>query len=220
MGSQGIGGVTLKLATSLDGRIATAAGESRWITGPEARAEAHRLRAAHDAVLVGIGTALADDPELTVRLEGFLGVQPARVVLDSRQRLSCTAKLVQTATAVPTYVVTTASPSPDLVALGVRVLQVKAVGDGRPELAAALAALKVEGLERVMVEGGGEVAGAFLRCGLVERIEWFRAPVLLGAEGRPGIGALAVNELKAAPRFRRTEVRPVGVDLWETYERV
>jgi diaminohydroxyphosphoribosylaminopyrimidine deaminase/5-amino-6-(5-phosphoribosylamino)uracil reductase len=212
-------GVTLKLATSLDGRIATAAGESRWITGPEARAEAHRLRAAHDAVLVGIETALADDPELTVRLDGYRGPQPARVVLDSRQRLVCTSKLVQTAKAVPTYVVTTMAPSPELLACGVRVLQVKAVGDGRPELEATLAALKNEGLGRILVEGGGQVTGAFLRRGLVERIEWFRAPLVLGAEGRPGIGALAVNELAAAPRFRRTEVRPVGADLWERYER-
>jgi diaminohydroxyphosphoribosylaminopyrimidine deaminase/5-amino-6-(5-phosphoribosylamino)uracil reductase len=212
--------VTLKLATSLDGRIATGAGESRWITGPEARAEGHRLRAAHDAVLVGIETALADDPELTVRLDGYEGRQPARVVLDSRQRLHCTAKLVQTARAVPTYVITTTPPSDDLLACGVRVLTVNPVGDGRPELRAALEALRNEGLERVLVEGGGQVAGAFLRCGLVQRIEWFRAPMVLGAEGRPGIGALAVSELADAPRFRRTEVRPVGVDLWETYERV
>lgn len=220
MGSRDIGGVTLKLATSLDGRIATATGESRWITGPQARAEAHRLRAAHDAVLVGIETALADDPELTVRLEGYVGRQPARVVLDSRQRLHCTAKLVQTARAVPTYVVATTPPSPDLVACGVRVLTVKPVGDGRPELPAALEALREEGLERVLVEGGGQVAGAFLRCGLVERIEWFRAPLVLGAEGRPGIGALAISELADAPRFKRTEVRLVGDDLWETYERL
>jgi diaminohydroxyphosphoribosylaminopyrimidine deaminase/5-amino-6-(5-phosphoribosylamino)uracil reductase len=219
MSAQASGGVTLKLATSLDGRIATATGESRWITGPEARAEAHRLRAAHDAVLIGVGTALADDPELTVRLDGYQGPQPARVVLDSRQRLHGTAKLVQTARAVPTYVVTCGPPSPELLASGVRVLSVKAVGDGRPELASALQALKSEGLDRVMVEGGGEVAGAFLRCGLVRRIEWFRAPVVLGAEGRPGIGALAVNGLAEAPRFRRTEVRPVGADLWESYER-
>ena len=212
-------GVTLKLATSLDGRIATAAGESRWITGSEARTEVHRLRAAHDAVLVGIETALADDPELTVRLEGYDGPQPVRVVLDSRQRLQCTAKLVQTARAIPTYIVTTSPPSSDLLACGVRVLTVEAVGDGRPELEATLRALKDEGLERVMVEGGGQVAGAFLRCGLVDRIEWFRASVVLGAEGRPGIGALAVSELAEAPRFRRTEVRPVGADLWETYER-
>jgi len=213
-------GVTLKLATSLDGRIATGSGVSRWITGPEARAEVHRLRADHDAVLVGIETALADDPELTVRLDGYDGRQPARVVLDSRQRLPCTAKLVQSARAVPTYVITTIPASGDLLACGVRVLMVKAVGDGRPELEAALEALRKEGLQRVLVEGGGQVAGAFLRRGLVERIEWFRAPIVLGAEGRPGIGALAVSELEAAPRFRRTEVRPVGVDLWERYERV
>lgn len=213
-------GVTLKLATSLDGRIATATGESRWITGPEARAEVHRLRALHDAVLAGIETVLADDPELTVRLDGFAGRQPARVVLDSRQRLPLTAKLVQTARAVPTYVVCTAEPSPALMAAGVRVLRVEAVGDGRPELEATLEVLRGAGLLNVMVEGGGQVAGSFLRCGLVDRIEWFRAPVLLGAEGRPGVGSLAISELAAAPRFRRTEARPVGVDLWERYERV
>lgn len=212
--------VTLKLATSLDGRIATGTGESRWITGPEARAEVHRLRAVHDAVLVGIETALADDPELTVRLDGFRGRQPARVVLDSRQRLSRKAKLVQTARTVPTYVITTGPPSAELTDSGVRVLRVKAVGDGRPELEAAIHALRAEGLEQVMVEGGGQVAGGFLRCGLVDRIEWFRAPIVLGAEGRPGVGAMAVSELASAPRFRRTEARPVGADLWERYERV
>src|SRR3954453_10464598 len=103
-------GVTLKLATSLDGRIATAGGESRWITGEAAREQAHRLRAAHDAVLVGVETALADDPELTVRLAGYNGPQPARVVLDSRQRLRLESKLVATAREVPTYVVATTEP--------------------------------------------------------------------------------------------------------------
>jgi diaminohydroxyphosphoribosylaminopyrimidine deaminase/5-amino-6-(5-phosphoribosylamino)uracil reductase len=213
-------GVTLKLATSLDGRIATATGESRWITGPQARAEVHRLRAGHDAVLIGVETALADDPELTVRLDGHSGPQPARVVLDSRQRIDPTAKLVRTAGAVPTYVVTTSEPSAALVAAGVRVLRVEAVGDGRPELAAALAALRAEGLERILVEGGGQVAAGFLRCGLVDRVEWFRAPIVLGGEGRPAIAALAVGELQAAPRFRRVEVLTVGDDLWERYERL
>jgi diaminohydroxyphosphoribosylaminopyrimidine deaminase/5-amino-6-(5-phosphoribosylamino)uracil reductase len=212
--------VTLKLATSLDGRIATASGESRWITGQQARAAAHGLRAAHDAVLVGVETALADDPELTVRLDGFSGRQPGRVVLDSRQRLPLAARLVQTARAVPTYLVTTAEPDPALVEAGVMVLQVKAVGDGRPELEATLAALAAHGLDRILVEGGGQVAGSFLRCGLVRTIEWFRAPLLLGGEGRPAVGALALSALADAPRFRRTEVRPVGEDLWESYERL
>src|SRR5579871_1062468 len=143
-------GVTLKLATSLDGRIATATGESRWITGPEARHAAHVLRAAHDAVLVGIETALADDPELTVRLEGFKGRPPARVVLDSRLRLPVSAKMVRTAREVPTYVVTVGEPDAALTEAGVTVLQVEAVGDGRPELHATLRALAAHGLNRVM----------------------------------------------------------------------
>jgi diaminohydroxyphosphoribosylaminopyrimidine deaminase/5-amino-6-(5-phosphoribosylamino)uracil reductase len=213
-------GVTLKLATSLDGRIATASGESRWITGPDSRAAAHRLRAAHDAVLVGVETALADDPELTVRLEGYSGPQPARVVLDSRQRLPITAKLVQSAGLVPTYVVTTTAPDAALVDAGVRVLQVEAVGDGRPDLEAVLEVLGAYGLGAIMVEGGGQVAGSFLRCGLVNRLEWFRAPMVLGGEGRPGVGALALTALANAPRFRRVDARPVGDDLWESYEKV
>src|SRR5204863_23262 len=126
--------VTLKLATSLDGRIATAAGESRWITGEAAREQAHRLRAEHDAVLVGVETALADDPELTVRLPGYNGRQPARVVLDSGQRLRPDCKLVATAREVPTYVVATSEPERVLVEAGVVVLTVRAVGEDRPEL--------------------------------------------------------------------------------------
>ncbi len=213
-------GVTLKLATSLDGRIATAAGESRWITGPEARAEVHRLRAAGDAVLVGVGTALADDPELTVRLEGFHGPQPSRVVLDSRLRTPPTSKLVQTARAIPTYIVCVDGDDTELARAGVKVIRVKAGLEGRPDVDAALAALQAEGLRRLLLEGGGQAAASFLRAGRVERIEWFSAPMILGAEGRPGIGEMGLGPLAAAPRFRRTEVRSVGADLWERYERL
>lgn len=213
-------GVTLKLATSLDGRIATASGESRWITGAQARLEVHRLRADSDAVIVGLGTVLADDPELTVRLEGFSGGQPARVVLDSRLRTPLTAKLVQTARSVPTYIVSLQRPSPGLTEAGVTVIRVHSGADGRPDLGEAVSALESAGLGRLFVEGGGQTAASFLRAGLVDRIEWFRAPMLLGAEGRPAIGDLGVDELTAAPRFGRTQVRSVGADLWERYERL
>jgi len=211
--------VTLKLATSLDGRIATAAGESRWITGERSREQVHRLRAAHDAVLIGIETALADDPELTVRLPGYNGRQPARVVLDSRQRLTPECKLVQTARETPTYVIATEDPAPALIEAGVRVLTARAVGEDRPELKTVVQALAAEGLSDLFVEGGGQVAGSFLRCGLVDAIEWFRAPILIGGEGRPGVGALAVAALAEAPHFRRVEVSQLGEDLWERYSR-
>lgn len=211
--------VTLKLATSLDGRIATASGESRWITGEASREAVHRLRADHDAVVVGIETALADDPELTVRLPGFNGRQPARVVLDSRQRLSPGSRLVQTARDIPTFVVATTPPEPALIEAGVRVLTVRAIGEDRPELRTVVEALAGEGLSRLFVEGGGQVAASFLRCGLVDALEWFRAPILIGGEGRPGVGALAIAALADAHHFRRTEVTPLGDDLWERYER-
>jgi diaminohydroxyphosphoribosylaminopyrimidine deaminase/5-amino-6-(5-phosphoribosylamino)uracil reductase len=211
--------VTLKLATSLDGRIATATGESRWITGPEAREAVHRLRSEHDAVLVGVETALADDPELTVRLSGYQGSQPARVVLDSRQRLADGCKLVATARDTPTYLISTTPPEPRLLEAGVKVLQVDALGEERPDLSDVLAALAAEGLNRIFVEGGGQVAASFLRCGLVDRLEWFRAPMIIGGEGRPGVGSLALAALSDAPKLRRLDVRPLGPDLWERYER-
>ena len=212
--------ITLKLATSLDGRIATASGESRWITGEDARAAVHRLRAAHDAVVVGVETALADDPELTVRTPGYSGPQPARVVLDSRQRLADGCKLVATARDIPTYVVATGPAQGRLTAAGVRVLTVPALGEDRPELASVVRALAAEGLSRLFVEGGGQVAASFLRCGLVDALEWFRAPLVIGGEGRPAVGALALTALSGAPRFKRIDVQALGPDIWERYARI
>jgi diaminohydroxyphosphoribosylaminopyrimidine deaminase/5-amino-6-(5-phosphoribosylamino)uracil reductase len=211
--------VTLKLATSLDGRIATASGESRWITGQESRAQGHWLRAAHDVVLVGVETAIADDPELTVRLDGYAGRQPVRVVLDSRQRLPPGGKLARTANAAPTFVISSSAPTPALVKLGVRVLQVAGDAWNRVDPSAAVAALASEGLRSILIEGGGQVAASFLRAGLVDAIEWFRAPILLGAEGRSGVGDLAVAALCEAPHYRRAEVSQLGNDLWERYVR-
>lgn len=180
-------------------------------------------------MLIGIETALADDPELTVRLNDHDGPQPARVVLDSHGRLPATSKLVRTAGAVATYVVrlhhppssprSTGGPKPHGSGSGVRVIEVIAGSDGRPALEPALDALRSVGLDDVLVEGGGQVAASFLRAGLVNRIEWFRAPIVLGSEGRPCLGALEIGRLAAAPRFRRVGVETLGSDLWERYER-
>jgi len=204
--------VTLKLATSLDGRIATASGESRWITGEAARLEGHRLRAAHDAVLVGVETVLADDPELTVRLPGRPVDQPLRVVLDSRLRTPPTARVA----VGDTLILTASAPVP---VGGATVEQVESP-DGRPSPAAVLAALRRKGAASVLIEGGGQVAASFLRAGLVDRLEWFRAPILLGGEGRPCVATLELARLSDAPRFRRLAVEPCGDDLWERYERI
>jgi diaminohydroxyphosphoribosylaminopyrimidine deaminase/5-amino-6-(5-phosphoribosylamino)uracil reductase len=204
--------VTLKLATSLDGRIATASGESRWITGEAARLEGHRLRAAHDAILVGVETVLHDDPELTARLPGRAVDQPLRVVLDSRLRTPATAKLA----GENTLILTAAPPAPVGAA---RVRQVEAE-DGRPSIPAVLRALDSAGVASLLIEGGGQVAAAFLRAGAVDRLEWFRAPILLGAEGRPCVAALALAKLADAPKFRRLGAAPAGDDLWERYDRL
>lgn len=240
--------VTLKLATSLDGRIAAASGESRWITGEAAREQVHRLRAQHQMILVGIGTALADDPELTVRLPGYVGQQPARVVLDSRQRLPVTSKLVQTAHRIPTIVVAATPAREDLLAAGVVVIAPETVSAERLDpdeiievlpasqesVAAQLEALAESGVVQIedvkratrtgepfslLIEGGGQVAASFLKAGLVDAIEWFRAPIVLGDEGRPAVGAMEINALGDAPRFRRVAVEELGPDLWERYER-
>lgn len=203
--------VTLKLATSLDGRIATASGESKWITGEAARLEGHRLRAAHDAILVGIGTVLADDPSLTARLPGRPVDQPLRVILDSGLRTPETAQVLVDD---PALILTATPPRPMGTA---RVEQVAGQGE-RPSPQAALEAMARAGCSSVLIEGGGQVAASFLREGLVDRIEWFRAPILLGGEGRPCVAGLALANLASAPKFRRLSVAPVGDDLWERYE--
>lgn len=204
--------VTLKLATSLDGRIATASGESQWITGEAARLEGHRLRAAHDAILVGVETVLHDDPELTARLPGRSVDQPLRVVLDSRLRTPQTAKLARE----NTLILTVAEPHP------VGAAEVKRVeaDDGRPAIPAILRALKAAGAKSVLIEGGGQVAASFLRAGFVDALEWFRAPILLGGDGRSCVASLALAKLADAPKFRRLGVEPVGDDLWERYARL
>ena len=237
--------VTLKIATSLDGRIATASGESKWITGEAARDEVHRLRAAHDAVLVGSGTVLADNPELTVRLEGYEGPQPLRVVADARGRVRLAdGKLFNPSVGEPLSVLvvrrnsltlyyqehgqtlpnerqvgsllplveTEAIVAPERIlssitnAVRLRIEMDKIVLPWNPEV-------------RVLLEGGGQLAASFFRANLIDRIEWFRAPIVLGGEGKPAIAALELAKLADAPRFKRVAVREIGDDLWESYER-
>jgi diaminohydroxyphosphoribosylaminopyrimidine deaminase/5-amino-6-(5-phosphoribosylamino)uracil reductase len=186
--TQGIPYVALKLALSLDGRIASRTGASKWVTGPEARARVHLLRAQQDAVAVGIGTVLADDPRLTVR--DAPGHSPLRVIFDTKLRLPTTARLVQSARDVPTWVIcTTDAPSSaeaQLVERGVEVLRAPPSAEGRIDPIAGLRLLATRGVVRVMVEGGAELAGSILAGGVVDELHAFIAPILLGPRGRPG----------------------------------
>ena len=215
--------VALKLASTLDGRIATAAGESKWITSPAARARAHLLRARHDAVLVGAGTALADDPHLDVRLPGLEGLKPLRVVLDGKPSLPPGHDLVAGAGNRPSCLVT----ADDLPAerlrpyrdAGLQVLQVGRDPQGRLDLQAALTALGGLGLTRVLVEGGGVLAAALLKADLVDRLHWFRASKVIGAEGRPAVADLGPETLAEAPAFERCAIEFLGPDLLESHRR-
>ncbi|MDP3492713.1 MAG: RibD family protein [Hyphomonadaceae bacterium] len=215
--------VTLKLATSLDGRIALANGQSKWITGEAARAEVHRLRASHDAVIVGSETVLADDPELTARIDPMPAKQPLRVVADSRGRVPASAKLFSTLEMGPVAIATLETmdlerwPSTQ----GLQFWMLPAgEGSGSVSLIEMMNSAKRAGVASMMIEGGGQLAASFVRAGLVDRIEWFRAPVLLGGDGRPCLGELGLEQLELAPKFTRTGVREVGVDLWESYARL
>ena len=215
--------VTLKLASTLDGRIATKSGESRWITGEESRARAHLLRANHDAVMVGGGTALLDDPRLDVRLPGLERRNPTRVVLDSRLRLPLTHDLVVRAGDQRTILVTRHDAETERLeayrGAGVESEQVEPDESGRVSLPAALGALAQHGITRLLVEGGGELAAALLRANLVDRLVCFRAPSLIGGDGVPVAAGFGLEQLAEAPRFRLLSSETVGEDRLEHYER-
>ncbi len=215
--------VTLKLATSLDGRIGTKQGESRWITGPAARARGHLLRARHDAILVGSGTAVADDPRLDARLPGLGAASPVRVVLDGRLRLPLTHDLVTRAARQPTWLITrNDGAGPRLRAYqdaGVEVIPVELDDEGNLSLRAALQALGGRGMTRVLVEGGGRVAAGLLRSGLVDRLVWFHGPKIIGGDGIPAVTGFGLEALAEAPTFVPSGVARLGDDLVETYVR-
>ena len=203
----------LKMATSLDGRIALSNGDSKWITGPSARQAVQGLRARYDAILIGSGTALADDPELTCRLEGYAGRPKVRVVLDRRLRLPLTSKLAATAQDVPTWVVTDeVGPKAEALAdRGVEIITASSTNIGQ--------VLADRGLTRVLIEGGGDVAASFLKAELVDEIAWFRAPVVIGGDGLPVAGALMATHLPAVPAFRRIESLVFGADTLDILAR-
>ncbi len=206
--------VTLKLGTSLDSRIATGAGESRWITGPEARALVHRMRGRTDAVMVGSGTALADDPALTARRGERVVGRPVRVLVDSRLRVPVGARIYDFAEGARTMVLTRKSAR----GRGVRESRGAELFDlpgppGGIDLVAGMRALAGAGLTSVLVEGGGGLAAALVREDLVDEIHWMVAPRLIGGDGLPALGDLRLGELERAPRLDWVHVGRLGADI-------
>ncbi len=215
--------VTLKVASTLDGRIATRSGESQWITGPAARARGNLLRATHDAIMVGSGTAVADNPRLDVRLPGLSQRSPLRVVLDGRLRLPLEQDLVVRAAEQPSLLFTRDCAERSRLQkfrdAGVEVVEI-AGGEAQPlPLADVLQTLGTRGVTRLLLEGGGALAGSFLGAGLVDRIAWFRSGGIIGGDGLAAVGGFGLDRLADIRQFSLQASYALAGDRLEIYQR-
>ncbi|WP_421781335.1 bifunctional diaminohydroxyphosphoribosylaminopyrimidine deaminase/5-amino-6-(5-phosphoribosylamino)uracil reductase RibD [Kiloniella litopenaei] len=215
--------VTLKVATTLDGRIATKSGQSKWITGNAARHAGHMLRVRNDAILVGSGTAVIDNPRLDVRLPGLTKQSPTRVVMDGRLRLPLTHDLVARAKEHKTILMTfRENDSSRLSAYedaGVKICLIDKDKDGYISPKEVLKALGEQGITRVLVEGGSHIIGSLLKDDLVDRIVWFRASKIIGGDGLSVTTGFGLEDLSLAPRFTLSNVAKLGDDMMESYRR-
>ncbi len=209
--------VTLKIAASIDGRVATASGHSRWITSEPARRLGHLLRAKHDAITVGSGTVQADNPLLTCRLHGLEAASPVRVVFDGQLSTPPASHLVTTADEVLTWLVTTsAAPKANRKALAdtdVEILDVAGHRGGSIDMTDALEVLAARGLTRMLVEGGPRLATVFLKAGLADRVAWFSAPIALGGDAMPALSDLGLDRVDDAIRLVPDETMAIGDDM-------
>ena len=192
--------VTLKLATSLDGRIALANGRSKWITNERSRAYAHRLRASHDAIMVGTNTVLKDNPELTCRLSGMESRSPVRIVLDAKGKIPQDSKVFQGST--PTWLCTKKGQKIMQPTDNTEIFYTEPTKDGMLPLAGMCRILGEKGINRLLVEGGSMLAASFLNEQLVDEIIWIQSPKILGGDGLPAIGSLSLQKLEEAYVFR------------------
>ena len=202
--------VALKLATTLDGRIADGRGRSRWISGPEARDYVHWLRAGFDAIATGGRTAAQDDPSLTVRGAVTPRVAPRRVIFDRALGLSPASVVVRTAGETPTLAVTSPAAAGSVRADALRAGGVQVLGAA--SLDEAMTGLRAAGITSMLVEGGGRLAGALLAAGLVDRYYWIQSPVLLGDGGVPAFAGVPDAALAGAPRWTVAERKALGED--------
>jgi len=207
--------VALKAAMSLDGKIATAAGQSKWITGEEARLHGHGLRNSYDAILVGLGTVQADNPSLTCRLPNGQGRDPLRIIVDSKLTISKEAQVLQNNSQAPAIIATTAQAAQQRVAELGQLAQVLIVNDGpQVSLPELLRLLAKQEITSVLVEGGGLINGSFLREQLVDKYYFYLAPKLIGGSGAPGpFQGIGTEELIRVPQLKELTVDYLGRDL-------
>lgn len=213
--------VTAKVASTLDGKIATSRGDSRWITGPLSRAIGHGLRARHDAILIGGYTALVDNPSLTCRLPGLENQSPIRIVMDGKEELPGTHTLLNTAKQFPTWIMVPRGIRENRKRRyrehGVEVMEIGVSSDEKMNLKLALSAIGGRGITSLLVEGGGQMISGFLRERLVNQLVWFRAPKIIGADGVSVLATLGVDALDDALNLIKLSTRYVGDDIVETY---
>jgi len=210
--------VTLKLAGTLDGRIATATGESQWITGPEARRAVHMMRARHDAVMVGAGTVRADDPSLTVRGLGITR-QPVRIIVSRRMDIPATGHLAGTVDTAPVWLCHGPEAALDAWTAQGAVSVPCSLHDGRVDAADMMTQLAAKGITRVFCEGGGMLAASLLKADLVDALVVFSAGMAIGAEGTPSLGRMEIDKLEQAPRFKLEQVNQIGADIMHRWVR-
>ena len=218
--THGLPSVTLKLAASLDGRVATATGESQWITGEQARRRVHADRARHDAIMVGAATVRTDNPSLDVRDIGH-GHQPARIVASRHLDLPLNCKLAQTADARPLFILHAPDADPNLISawqgLGAHMISTPFVANRQLDLKSGLTQLADAGLTRIYCEGGGALAASLLKAQLVDELHHYQAGKLIGAEGTAMVGALSLEQLTTAPTCTlqsQTRLGPDTLTIW------
>jgi len=213
--------VTLKMATSLDGKIATTTGNSQWITGPVARRYGHLLRAQNDAIMVGIGTVLADNPSLTCRIKGLENQSPVRVVADTRLRLPLTSELVKTAAETPLWIITVAGNDPDRIQalkdLSVQIIEVETTESGLPDIEHGLGLLAEKGITRLLVEGGSHLQASLIKERLADQLMWFRASKIIGGDGISAFQSIGLKTVDQAPELQLDGIRTLGEDRLEHY---
>ena len=215
--------VSLKFGMSIDSRVAAVNGESKWITGGDARRSGHLLRAKNDAILTGIGTLLCDDPKLDCRLPGLERHSPSRVLVDSKLRIPITSHFALTAKNHHSYVFTTeksdAAKKDILTDMGVKILQVPCSVDGHVLMPRCLELMAAEGITTVLVEAGGYLASSLLKSDLVDKLVIYRAPMIIGGDGIAAWHPLGVERLKMSKRFALQNIERIGSDIKETYTR-